>query len=249
MRLLSWNIHKGIGGRDRRYSLARIMDCIESQNPDLFALQEVDRHVGRSRHDDQPRLLARHLGFQSAYQSVVSVGRGGYGNLILSRWDVGSRHRVSLRLGGRKPRGAQLLVVETPEGPLHLVNTHLGLTEHERQWQASRLVSHALFTAAEHLPTLLVGDFNDWRNTLSTAVLSAAGFVQVTTPSSLFRSFPAWLAVGSLDKAFVRGSLEIHEARILRTRITRDASDHLPLLVDFHIRPSNRAGRFSSPSR
>ena len=30
MRLLSWNIHKGIGGRDRRYALRRIIDCIEA---------------------------------------------------------------------------------------------------------------------------------------------------------------------------------------------------------------------------
>ncbi|MFN5756450.1 MAG: endonuclease/exonuclease/phosphatase family protein, partial [Planctomycetia bacterium] len=49
MRLLSWNIHKGIGGRDRRYSLARIIDCIEAENPDIICLQEVDRLVRRSR--------------------------------------------------------------------------------------------------------------------------------------------------------------------------------------------------------
>jgi endonuclease/exonuclease/phosphatase family metal-dependent hydrolase len=35
MRLLSWNIHKGIGGRDRRYALDRIVACIEAENPDL----------------------------------------------------------------------------------------------------------------------------------------------------------------------------------------------------------------------
>lgn len=49
MRLLSWNIHKGIGGRDRPYSLARIIDCIEAENPDVICLQEMDRHVRRSR--------------------------------------------------------------------------------------------------------------------------------------------------------------------------------------------------------
>ena len=48
MRLLSWNIHKGIGGRDRRYSLARIIDAIEAENPDLICLQEVDRLVRRA---------------------------------------------------------------------------------------------------------------------------------------------------------------------------------------------------------
>ena len=41
MRLLSWNIHKGIGGRDRRYSLDRIITCIEAENPDLICLQDL----------------------------------------------------------------------------------------------------------------------------------------------------------------------------------------------------------------
>ena len=32
MRLLSYNIHKGIGGRDRRYRLARVIEVIEEEN-------------------------------------------------------------------------------------------------------------------------------------------------------------------------------------------------------------------------
>ena len=85
MRLLSWNIHKGIGGRDRRYSLDRIITCIEAENPDLICLQEVDRHVARSQHHDQPRLLARYFRCHAVFQPTVAVADGGYGNLVLSR--------------------------------------------------------------------------------------------------------------------------------------------------------------------
>jgi endonuclease/exonuclease/phosphatase family metal-dependent hydrolase len=236
MRLLSWNIHKGIGGRDRRYSLARIIDCIEAENPDLVCLQEVDRLVRRSRFDDQPRLLAGYFRCHSVFQPNVHVGDGTYGNLVLSRWPVQSRHRVTLRLGSRKSRGAQLILVDTPEGPLHLVNTHLGLAEHERHWQITRLLGHMLFRAADRLPTVIVGDFNDWRNTLSEGLLAASGFSQVTSPVSRFRSFPSWLAIGSLDKAFVRGPLDVRHARIVKTSLSKAASDHLPLVVDFHLR-------------
>ena len=45
MRLLSYNIHKGIGGRDRRYRLERIIQVIEHENPDLICLQEVEPDV------------------------------------------------------------------------------------------------------------------------------------------------------------------------------------------------------------
>jgi endonuclease/exonuclease/phosphatase family metal-dependent hydrolase len=92
-----------------------------------------------------------------------------------------------------------------------------------------------LFRAADALPTILVGDFNDWRDTLAGASLAAGGFAQVTSPASRFRSFPAWLAVGSLDKAFVRGPIDVRQARIVRTSLTKRASDHLPLVIDFHV--------------
>ena len=52
VRILSYNIHKGIGGRDRRYRLERIIEVIEEQNPDLICLQEVDRNVRRSHHHE-----------------------------------------------------------------------------------------------------------------------------------------------------------------------------------------------------
>jgi len=235
MRLLSWNIHKGIGGRDRRYSLARIIDCIEAENPDLICLQEVDRLVHRSHHDDQPRLLARYFRAHSVFQANVRVGGGGYGNLVLSRWPVASRHRISLRQGVRKPRGAQLLVIDSPEGGFHLVHTHLGLAEAERRWQVDRLLGHMLFRSAEAHPTLMVGDFNDWRDTLSRKRFTAAGFRQVTSPPSRFRTFPAWMAIGALDKAFVRGGIDVRHARVVRTSLAKAASDHLPLVIDFHL--------------
>ena len=135
MRVFSYNIHKGIGGRDRRYRLERVIAVIEDHNPDLICLQEVARGSRRSRFDDQPRLLAVY--FRAAaclYQTTVRYKYGGYGNLVLSRRPIGTNHQVSLRMHHKKSRGAQLAVVETPEGPLHLANWHLGLAEKERHW-------------------------------------------------------------------------------------------------------------------
>ena len=235
MRLLSWNIHKGIGGRDRRYALQRIIDCIDHERPDLVCLQEVDRLVGRSQFDDQPRLLGQSLDLQSIFQANVSVANGTYGNLILSRWAVGSSHRISLKRGIRKARGAQLVHVETPEGVIHLVNTHLGLDEKERHWQVEFLLAHKLFQSSAAIPTLIAGDFNDWRDTLAERSLASHGFHQVTSPAAEFRSFPSWLPVGSLDKVFIRGALKTERVRVVRTSLARVASDHLPIVVEFSL--------------
>lgn len=244
MRVLSYNIHKGVGGRDRRYRFERIIRVIEETEADLICLQEVDRHVKRTRHDDQPKLLLE--AFPSAghlYQINVrhKSGTGGYGNLVLSRWPFLTHHQVSIRHNNRKPRGAQLAVVATPEGPFQLVHWHLGLAERERHWQVRHLLHHPLFRESAHLPTLIVGDYNDWRNTLARGPFAEHGFVQLTAPRSRFRSFPSYLPVASLDKAFLRGDLAIEHARIVRSKHARDASDHLPLLIDFRVeqRPSS----------
>ena len=227
---------KGIGGRDRRYSLQRIIDCIDHERPDLVCLQEVDRLVGRSDFDDQPRLLGQSLNLQSTFQANVPVSNGTYGNLILSRWAVGSTHRISLKRGIRKSRGAQLIHVETPEGVLHLVNTHLGLDERERHWQIDFLLEHELFQSSSVIPTFIAGDFNDWRNTLAEQSLANYGFQQVTSPPSDYRSFPSWLPVGGLDKVFVRGGVTTERVKVVRTSLARVASDHLPIVVDFSLK-------------
>jgi endonuclease/exonuclease/phosphatase family metal-dependent hydrolase len=153
----------------------------------------------------------------------------------LSRWPFRNSHQISLRRKRRKPRGAQLAVIETPRGLIQLVNWHLGLAERERHWQARHLLEHAFFRESAHLPTLVVGDFNDWLNTLARGPFASHGFAQVTAPRSRFRSFPAYWPVVSLDKAFIRGPIEIGHARIVHSRLARDASDHLPLLVDFRL--------------
>lgn len=236
MRLLSYNIHKGIGGRDRRYRIERILDVIERENPDLMCLQEVARDSRRSKFHDQPALLEEYFDVaEKLFQMNVHLKRGGYGNLVLSRWPFRSQHQISLQMNRKKPRGAQLVIVETPEGPVHVVNWHLGLAERERHWQVNHLFDHLLFREAEHLPTLIVGDFNDWRNTLARGPFTRHEFQQITTPVSRFRTFPAYMAVGPLDKAFYRGEITIRHAHIVRTKHTKFASDHLPLVVDFHL--------------
>jgi endonuclease/exonuclease/phosphatase family metal-dependent hydrolase len=135
----------------------------------------------------------------------------------------------------RKARGAQLAVIETPQGLLHLVHWHLGLLDVERHWQVRRVLEHHHFLVAKNLPTLIVGDTNDWRNTLEDGPFGVHQFQQVTTPASRYRSFPAWLPTLSLDKAFIRGAITVHRAHVVRNRLARDASDHLPLVIDFDL--------------
>jgi endonuclease/exonuclease/phosphatase family metal-dependent hydrolase len=236
LRVVSYNIHKCIGGRDRRYDFDRVLEVIAQESPDIVCLQEVDREVARSRFHDQPQMFAERLAHAThLYQMNVHLKQGGYGNLVLSRWPLHGKHQISLRMRYKKPRGAQLAVVETPAGLLHVVNWHLGLAEGEREWQARHLLAHPSFNEAADLPTLIIGDTNDWRNRLGPRVFQPAGFEQITNPPSRFRSFPAYLRIASLDKAFCRGPITIRHVAVPQHQLAMQASDHLPLVVDLEL--------------
>ena len=210
MRLLSYNIHKGIGGRDRRYDLDRVIAVIRHERPDLICLQEVARGIPRAGGEDQlDRLADAFPGYRSVFQTNHCFKVGCYGNLVLSRWSVERSHDVCLRYLNRKKRGAILAVVATPQGPLHLVNWHLGLHESTRQWQATYLLEHHHYRDAAHLPTLIAGDYNDWRNTLAAGPFARHGLRQATTPLYRFRSFPAYLPMSPLDKVFCCPQVEV----------------------------------------
>jgi endonuclease/exonuclease/phosphatase family metal-dependent hydrolase len=236
IRLLTYNIHKGIGGRDRRYDLARTVAVIETIEPDLICLQEVDSHVRRSSLDDQPALLADHFGFHALFQLNVPVGRsGGYGNLILSRWPLEISRQHSLRIGTRKPRGLQIARVTTPSGTLALANWHLGLTHDEQVRQARMFLEHSHEQVWHDLPMILAGDTNDWGNRLLRKTLAHGGFRQASLPIVHCRSFPAWFPVASLDKVFVRKEIAHVHTHVPSFRLARTASDHRPLVAEFGI--------------
>ena len=236
MRLLSYNIQKGFGERDRRYNFERTIAAIEHENPDIVCLQEVDHNERRSHFHDQPKILEEYFKYEASdYQFNHKVHAGGYGNFLLSRYPFHSVSQVCLKLTHRKKRGAQVVIVDTPEGRLLLVAWHLGLREKQRHQQVNYLLDHVDMQSKLDLPTIIIGDFNDWRNTLAPGPFSRHGFEQITRPPSRFRTFPSYLPIGSLDKAFCRGQVFIRDARVVRTPLTREASDHLPILIDFHL--------------
>jgi len=89
LRLLTWNVHKGIGGLDRRYRPERVVSVLEHYAPDLVLLQEVDDGARRS------GVTARSTssGAPSPWQHRCFSQRPGarrrsYGNAVLSRFPI-----------------------------------------------------------------------------------------------------------------------------------------------------------------
>lgn len=235
MRLVSYNIHKGIGGTDRRYDLGRIIEVLVALEADFLCLQEVTIDLPRtSRHDQADILTERFRPMFATFQQNVHWKVGGYGNLVLSRWPLLEHHRISLQFGQKKPRGAQLIVAETPSGPLRVTNWHLGLSEGERHWQVHRLLTHPMFHSTAEHPTLLCGDFNDWRNTLGCA--AAPEGIHPSNVSS--RPVPLIPCGDACDVA--RQSISLRED----CHQVGTSQQHTPIAT--RVRPPATCGRFSN---
>ena len=242
MRVVSWNIHGGVG-RDGRQDLDRVARVLSDARCDVAALQEVgDPHCAEDgedrRHEvaDHAAHLGKLLGWYVAYGPTLVLAGRPYGNAVLSRHPIVSVKNYDLSVRGREPRGclrADLLV--EGGGVLHLFNLHLGLSGGERRRQAGMLLSADLLRdAALTAPLVVCGDFNMWfpvpgpiarllRRSLRDAAY-LAGARRAT--------WPARLPLLRLDRAYVDGGIEVLACGVLEDPDARDASDHLPLWLD-----------------
>ena len=107
MRVVIYNIHKGIGGVDRRYQLSRIIDVINHYQPDVALLQEVMRHSKTSSDALQVEVLGEAIGLQHrVWVPNVRVDQSkGYGNAIFSRWPITESSNIDLTVGPKKQIG------------------------------------------------------------------------------------------------------------------------------------------------
>ncbi|HWZ88355.1 MAG TPA: endonuclease/exonuclease/phosphatase family protein, partial [Polyangiaceae bacterium] len=181
-RVVTWNIHKGIGGVDRRYRLDRVVELLTSLTPDVALLQEVSEDMPRSQFHDQPSALAEALGMPHlAFGPEHRFKMGGYGNAILSRWPLSDASRVDLTIGTRKKRGAITARTHVHTAghtrSLVLVNMHLGLAGSERGLQLERFLASQPFAHLQRrTPIVLAGDLNDVWGSLGPRYLVPAGF-------------------------------------------------------------------------
>ena len=89
LRVLSYNIHHA-AGTDGKLDLQRIANVIQSVDPDVISLQEVDRLARRSGSVDQPSELARLTGMRVCFAENIPLQGGSYGNAILTRFPIDS---------------------------------------------------------------------------------------------------------------------------------------------------------------
>lgn len=226
MLVASYNVHKCVG-TDGRFDPERIIEVIREIGPDVIALQEADQRFGeRSGLLDLPRLRLE-TGLMPVPVASKPKSHGWRGNVLLFREGiVRDVHQVALP--GLEPRGALVAEIdlESREG-LRVIAAHLGLLRWARRQQADMILD--ILGRREERPTLLMGDFNEWRlgpGSALTRLESVFGPLPPPIPS-----FPARMPVLSLDRIMANRSDLIAEMAVHDTPLARKASDHLPLIA------------------
>ena len=246
LRVLSYNIHRAIGV-DRRFLLRRIAEILAHHNADILLLQEVDVGVPRSRRLNLASELAEQLEYPYCAVGLnVKLRTGMYGNATLSRFPILEKRNIDLTIGTRKARGCLFTKMELLSSndqkqglELALFNLHLGLAGKERVQQLELVIRSPEFGELSSMnPCMVAGDFNDWRTRLPTSLKENHGFACANEHSSkkaMRATYPSFAPTLALDKIFYRGRMRVLASRRCRLRVSKVASDHLPVLVDFDI--------------
>lgn len=218
LRVLTYNIHHG-EGTDKQFDYERLAAVIQKLEPDVVALQEVDRGTERASGVDQARLLAKLCHMHYAFGQAMPHQGGQYGEAILSRFPIEKTfvHPLPYQLD-REPRAAVEVVIAPPGiGPISVVGTHLCHQSNElRTLQTQRLSQ--LFPSQESKPVILAGDFNARPGSDPMNVLLNAGWIDTVAPRSV------------IDYVLVRqcDPWAVEDVVILDEPV---ASDHDPVLV------------------
>lgn len=252
-RILTYNVHRCVGA-DRRLDVGRVAEVIARLNPDIVALQELD--VGRARTGgvDQAHEIARRLKMTFHFHPALKVEEELYGDAILTV--LPERLIQTGPLPGHpaipqlEPRGALWTGIEVDGLEVQVINTHLGLVPKEQQIQAAWLagqtwLGHPMRTG----PTILLGDFNATGTsvvyrTLTAKLEPARRLSPIKSPTS---TFPSALPVLRIDHIFVSQEIVVENVFAPFEPLTRAASDHLPLVMDFSVAAPARGAAGDGP--
>ncbi len=222
LKVASYNIHKGVG-LDRLRRPERVLEVLCEIDADVVALQEADRRFGERVSALPPELILQ----QSPYMPVEVNRRdhsiGWHGNALLVRRDTEILTHAHIELPTLEPRGAVLAELRIRGVRVRVVGMHLDLSGLRRRRQA-----RAIITALESrrpLPTILMGDLNEWSLHGGCLRDFAHHFRIAPTPPSFHTRRP----VARLDRIMVDRSLTIGACGAHHTLAARRASDHLPI--------------------
>ncbi|MDW4499444.1 endonuclease/exonuclease/phosphatase family protein [Sulfitobacter sp. D35] len=221
LRLASYNVRKAVG-TDWRRDPRRIGQVIASLAADIVVLQEADKRLGA-----RPSAIPREVIEDATGLVPVEVGQGPrslgwHGIAVLLRPDITVNDVTRIDLPGMEPRGAVIADLVRGDQHLRLIGVHLGLLRRARRRQLSHLTE--VLGNMGRAPTVIAGDFNEWSLEVGLGRLARGFAIHAPGPS-----FHAAQPIAALDRIATNPLVHVLEMGVHRDRVSRRASDHLPI--------------------
>lgn len=226
MRVASYNIRKAIG-LDRKRKPERILDVLSEIGADVVALQEADRRFGQRISALPFHLIDQHPHYKPVPVSIRPHSLGWHGNALLVKDDVEIIDAAALHLPSIEPRGA--IAAELRVRGIHIlvIGLHLDLSGLWRRKQSAAILHHVA-AQSKRLPTILMGDTNEWGR--DRGCLHDFGTHHTAAPTG--PSYHARMPIAALDRIFVSPELAVIDSGVHSSATARIASDHLPVWAD-----------------
>lgn len=226
----TYNIRKSVG-LDWKRQPDRILGVIGEIDADIVALQEVDRRFGRR----TSSLAVEHIIETTDYFPVRFGARptslGWHGNTILVRKGGEVLLHRRLQLPALEPRGAVMADIAINGLVVRVIGMHLGLVGLWRKRQAIAVLKY-LEELEEKLPTVIMGDLNQW-TTEGGALAHFARTHNIVAPGP---SFHASRPLLPLDRIITDLDFEVEAAGVHMSAQARRGSDHLPVWARLRLR-------------
>src|SRR5688500_15729954 len=232
LRVLTYNIHHG-EGTDKKLDLERIAKVIKSTDPDLVALQEVDRQTRRTMDVDQAAKLGELTGMHAYFAKAMDYQGGGYGDAILAKQKPEANRTFPLPADkGFEPRAMGEARVKIGDSTVVFYATHLDHTRDPKQ-RMIQIKEIQRVAAEEKEPlVILAGDLNAQPGSSEIDTLLKSWKDATARPE--LKTFPADRPRIKIDYVMYRPTerIKVIEAQVIEEKV---ASDHAPVLVVFEI--------------
>lgn len=240
-KLMSYNIQFGTDCSGKP-NLPITIKTIAEADPDIVAMQEVDRHwAKRSGFADQLRALADALGMEAVYGANLDLEppepgapRRQYGTAVLSKYPIVAGRNYPLSSLGYEQRGLLETEIDLGGTRLNVYCIHMGLTSDQRILQAEEAQA---IIGRKTGPVVLAGDFNSDPGSPELRLLLSGGLSDCFAGVTGNLTFPSDAPERRIDYLLYNSRLAQGPAAV----IASTASDHRPIVCEFRILDDQQA--------
>ncbi|MCH6256367.1 endonuclease/exonuclease/phosphatase family protein [Puniceicoccaceae bacterium K14] len=250
--LMTFNIAHGRGlslyqgfhsSRGIKKNLMKIAEVIQTHQPDIIALQEVDESSHWNKHIDLLTFLKENTGYEFSSHGIHNTRDGrkplAYGNAFLSKYPIVDSIVTPFGEKSLGEKGFMEVIVEVDGIKIDVINLHLDFRSRKTRIQQAERIIEKLERRKEidrhHLPPIICGDFNTTSKATHDALHQMIKHTAIHGDYDYFPkeelTFPSHFPARGLDFVLSANPFRVQSSQAIRCH----ASDHLPVIANISL--------------